>query len=235
MPKQEIDRLISAASTIATTPNPDPLGIRAYSDERVAEEIAECVAKAASVPAKVLRPALKRLEKHRKEIAAVYGVMDISGALDATFTLPCDLELTFDTPALIANWQCVQKATGAPGLPRAVLAMAPELSRVDHSTVRVVLGALVNATARVGLAQTTIGYYTLLRELEACVASGKLPTPGVTLDVDHAIGALAHNVFVCRDQKLLKNTATFLRGLSLPGHDAVGTGKALKKAIAKPI
>ncbi len=230
-PKGQVEKIIQAAKQMAITADLDPMDFSAITDQDLEAEIAACRVKAAAVPKADLRTALKKLEKNRAHVAAVYGAVDIGHALTGVFLLPCDLEFTFDTPALIAGWSTIQAATGAPSLSQEIASTEPTRARGDRSVVVAVLNAAIRAAAQAGLAQASIGYYALLREIATCMNKGELPTDGAALDVDHATAALGYDVFVCRDQKLQTNVSTFLRTLSATGHTAVYSGKQLRKAL----
>lgn len=230
-PKTQIAKLIAAAQQLATTPDPDPMGLGNLSDDELETEIATCQAAAASVPKKDIKDALSKIQKHRKEVARVYGAIDIGMALQSVFKLPCDLDLTFNAEALVNGWPSLQAATGVGPLPAVVTSVPSAQLRGDRVALIIILNAAIEAAANAGLAAASIGYYALLRELEVCINGGGVPTDGAALDVDHATAAMSYSVFVCRDQKLQKNVSTFLSAFKIDGHSAVFNAKQLEKAI----
>lgn len=230
-PKTQIAKLIAAAQQLATTPDPDPMGLGNLSEDELETEIATCQAAAASVPKKDIKAALRTIQKHRKEVARVYGAIDIGMALQSVFKLPCDLDLTFNAEALVNGWPLLQAATGVGPLPAVVTSVPSAQLRGDGVALIIILNAAIEAAANAGLPAASIGYYALLRELEVCINGGGVPTDGAALDVDHATAAMSYSVFVCRDQKLQKNVSTFLSAFKIEGHSAVFNSKQLKKAI----
>lgn len=230
-PKKQIAKLIAAAQQLDTTPDPDPMGLGRLSDADLETDIATCQAAATSVPKKDIKDALSKIQKHRKEVARVYGAIDIGMALRSVFKLPCDLDLTFNAEALVNGWSSLQSAPGVGPLPAVIASVPAAQLRGDRVALIIILNAAIEAAANPDLAAASIGYYALLRELEVYINGGGVPTDGAALDVDHATAAMRYSVFVCRDQKLQKNVNTFLSAFKIEGHSAVFTAKQLEKAI----
>lgn len=139
------------------------MGLGNLSDAELTREIATCQAAAASVPKQDIKDALSRIQKHRKEVARVYGAIDIGMALQSLFKLPCDLELTFNAEALVNYWHLLQAATGIGPLPAVVTSVPPAQLRGDRVALINILNAAIEAAANVDLAAASIGYYALLR------------------------------------------------------------------------
>ena len=229
-PKGQIAKFITAAQQLSSTPDPEPMGLGALTDDDLEKEIATCRAAAGNVPKKDIQDALKNIQKHRKEVARVYGAVDIGMALQSVFKLPCDLDLTFNAEALVNGWSAIQAAAGVGPLPPFVASVPKGQLRGARAALIVVLNAAIEAAANLGLAAASIGYYALLRELEVCVNSGTVPTDGAALDVDHATAALSYEIFVCRDQKLQSNVSTFINAFKCAGQ-AVFNAKQMEKAL----
>lgn len=212
-PDTSIKRIIDCAKNFETTPDPDPLGLEGMSLADIEVEMAKL--RAAKVIPK--RNHIQALKKARSEVAAAYGAVDIGSAIAAIFKLPCDLELTFDTPALVAAWPMIKKATGAPGLPKATAMAQSDELRATRSHVVTVLQACMHAAAHAKLTVTSVGYYTVLRELEVKLNQGSLPKGSVAIDADHATACLAFQAFLCHDHAFYENMRTFTNGLNNAG------------------
>ncbi|MCB9679808.1 MAG: hypothetical protein H6737_32175 [Alphaproteobacteria bacterium] len=228
-PDGSVQKIVAAASAIATTTNPDPFDFASMSDEAIEEEIAELKSKL-KAPSQAT---IKLLQQNRAMISSRYGAIDVGGALDAVLgSIPCALQLTFDVPKIVKLWPEYQKKGNVPPLPTAITGAPPEQQRADHNIVVAVLNHCIRAAATVGLSITSVGYYTLLRELEVRMNATGVPTQGATLDVDHATTAFAVDIIVCHDSMLAANLKTFVAKSTHP-LTVVETAKQLRKAIEK--
>lgn len=208
-PDASIKRIISCAENFETTLDTDPLGLDALSLDMTNDEIQRLRLNAK----RPSRQTVEKLKKARAEVAAAYGAVDIGAALRAVFKLPCAMELTFDTAAIVAGWGVIRKATGCGGLPKeTALAPANEV-RVKLVHVAAVLHCCINAAAHARLAAASIGYFTILRELEVKLNNVTLPKGSIAFDADHALGCMAFNVFYCEDHALFENMRSFGGGI----------------------
>lgn len=231
-PKVVTQGVLDAARKISTSTNLDPLGLTKISDTELEAEITDCRQKASEVPQADLKWALKTLGKNRKEISSVYGMLDVGSALKGIFNLPCDLDLTFNAELLVKGWPIMQSFYRVGALPSSVTSVPIEQLRGNHDVLITILNHAIEAAAHANLTAASIGYYTLLRELEQCLNNGSLPTDGAALDVDHAMAALYFPIFVSQDKKLQANVATFLSSNNLDRH-SVQNAAQLEKAIKK--
>lgn len=227
-PDASIQKIIECARAFETTADPDPLGLSTLTLAEIQDEILALQAKKTS-PTK---RHIERLKKERALVAATYGAVDIGAALQAVFKLPCDLELTFDTPLIVKQWPALKKATGCISLPKEIAMAAPEELRAVRSHVLTVLQCGIQAAASAHLSAVSVGYYTVLRELEVKLNQGTIPKGSVALDVDHATACMAFNAFVCHDAALHDNMRSFAAGLGTPSATVIRDVKELEALCA---
>ncbi len=209
-PDDSITRIIDCASNFSTTTQSDPLELGKLTDSEIESELAK-LKTIAKVPSE---KTLKKVQRHRKEIAQVYGAIDIGGALQAIFgQFPMDFELTFDTRAIAKNWNAFQARCSMAPLPASISNTDPAESLASAEAAIFVINASIAAAAHVGLSVATIGYYSLLRELEVCLNQRKIPTVGSTLDVDHATAAFHCDVFACHDHMLESHVKSYVNNI----------------------
>lgn len=227
-PDNYIDRIVKAARDFETTLNPDPLGLSSMTLEQIEQEILNL----RDIKTRPTQQTIMRLKKERSHIAATYGAVDIGGAINAVFRMPCDLELTFNAPLIVKNWSNIKKLTGCVSLPKEIVMEEEGELRSNQNHVITVLRCCIHAAACARLHVASIGYYTLLRELEVKLNQEELPKGSVTLDVDHAISCLAFDVFVCHDKALHENMRAFINGNNLKEKAVIRESHELDKLIA---
>lgn len=202
-----LKQVVQDAEDLNTTTDIDPQGIERLSDQQILSEIDE-LRRAATRPK---QRTLELLKKNRAKIAARYGAVDIGFVIGTIFRFPCDLELTFNTPALVRNWPAMQRATGCEGLPREVVDASDEDLRSSRAHVIRTLNHCIEAAALKGLTAASVGYYSLMKELERRLNQKDLPKPSIAIDVDHALSVLAFKIMVCRDRVLNESLSTYAR------------------------
>lgn len=228
-PDNSLNRVIQGALNCSVTVESDPLGLSKITDIEIEQELTK-------LRANVRPPSgatIKKIQRYRKEIAQVYGAIDIGGALHAIFgQFPLDLELTFDTAKIIKNWAMFQTKFHVPPLPSPIREIDPDKEIISGDMAASVLNATIIAAAHAGLAVASIGYHSLLRELEICLNQNRLPTSGSTLDVDHATAAFHCDIFVCHDDLLAANVKSYVKNI---GRDVevVSGPKQLLKALER--
>jgi len=171
-----------------------------------------------------------RLKKDRTVIAAAYGALDVSAALDSAFESPMSLDLTLDTGALVADWPAFQKTAGGRSMPKDVLAAPPEERAFDDNMRVAIIDVAIQVWASHGPLTAGIAYESLLRELQEKLHDRELPTQGVVLDADHAGCLRRVEVFYTEDglfgtiaRELAKVVGERTKGAHTP---AVGTSPA---------
>lgn len=228
-PENSIDKIVSSAENWTTTTDLDPLGIANLTEQEISDEINQL--QNATVPVKQFT--IKKIQKHKKEIAQRYGAIDIGGALQAVFfQYPLDLELTFNAGMILQNWDKFQQGAHASSLPPAIKNIPAEELCLERATVVMILNLIIEVAANVGLSIATMGFYCLIRELEICLNQGKLPTAGATLDIDHATAVYYQDIFVVRDAKLADSVRAYVGGIE-KDTVVVSDERQLAKALAK--
>jgi len=228
-PDNTIKMIIDGVRSHATTHEIDPLGLTKLTDDQIKQEIS-------SLSFKMRPPSdttMRFLQRNRAEICTAYGAVDIGGAIHGIFKLPFDLELTFDTPAIIASWSKFQQNFQVPPLPEDIVKLSPLEQRTDRDVAIMVLNSVIRAVANAYLPTISVGYYSLMRELEICMNQGRLPTIGAVLDVDHSTSAVYFDVIVCQDVALAENLKSFVKQLPCEIHiisNAHQLAKLLRKA-----
>ncbi len=204
-PDKYIPQIISCVKNFETTSDNDLLGLDSLTLGDISLELTQLRSQAKPPT----QAQIEKIKKARTNIASVYGSMDIGAALDAVFRLPCDLELTFDIPAIVQKWAEIQRSTGCMSLPKHIATESTTELLVNRSHLYAVLNCCINASACSNLAVAEIGYYTVLRELEVKLYRGDLPKGSISLDVDHAIACMSYDVFFCEDQAFYENMKAF--------------------------
>lgn len=228
-PEEQVTSLLDATQQVSTTQARDPLGLSGLTENDIRDEIEELTPRAVADTSKTLR----LLEKNRSRIAAVYGTIQIGRALESVFWHPFGLPLVFDGQAIVRGWDRLQEMTSCPPLPSDITQQEPAMLRCDEQVLRSILQHTINAALEKDNAAFCIGYYALVRELEASLRSGQLPTAGATLDVNHASAAMECDLFVCRDDKLAESVRMFFNRLRMKDKEVVRNAKQLEKAIDK--
>lgn len=220
-----IANIIKATTNYSTTKSSDPLNLGTLTDQQITNEIHSLMSKF-QVPSQKTKTLL---QKNRAAIAGTYGAIDIGAAIMAVLgPVPFSIELTFNTPVLVAAWKQVQNRHSVPMLPSIVTSASPDDQRAQRELVVSVLDLCIRAAANADLIVANIGYLVLLREVEVCMTAGELPTPGAALDVDHAMMALSTDIMVCHDEKLANNLKSYLKKHPVT---IVQTARQLKNAL----
>lgn len=235
-PDEWVDQMISAAQQLKTT-STDPLAdLDAMSLAEITTEIDRLAANARRIDKRTSA----RLDKSRNVIAQAYGGIEIGALLQAVFTLPFEIELTFNIPHIVTRWSEIQRATGCEALPKEVRE-ADEVRLIgDTSIARLVIGHAIRAAARRGLMTTMLGIQVIIREMQRCMNADRVPTGGLAFDADHAAALVQHEVFVTHDEWLamsLKAMAKQVRdhteGQWCP--EVVTTAKQLEHVLSRPM
>ncbi len=171
-----------------------------------------------------------RLKKERAVIAAAYGALDVSAALDSMFDSPMSLDLTLDTGALVADWPAFQKTAGARSMPKDVVAAPPEKRAFDDNMRVAIIDVAIQVWASNGPLTAGIAYESLLRELQEKLHDRELPTQGVIFDADHAGCLRCVDVFYTEDKlfgTIARELAKIVHERTKGAHSpAVGTSPA---------
>lgn len=167
-----------------------------------------------------------------------YGALEIGKMLQAVFTLPCEMELTFDIPHLVECWPALQKMTGCAALPSNVTSADKYALMGDARLVRLVLQQAIFAVAKVGLAPSTVSFDVIFRELQRCINDRRIPTGGLTFDANHASALVWCDVFVSRDVGLTESAKTMANIIEKQTKgvrriEVVATAGQLKKCLER--
>jgi hypothetical protein len=162
-----------------------------------------------------------KLDKHRSMIASAYGAIESGAILQAVFTLPFELELTFNIGHIISHWPDIQKATGCEPLTRDIVHADENQQAADPLIAHRVIARLIRASARKGLMTTHLAVQIIILEIQRCMNAGEIPTGGLTFDADHAAALVGHHVFVTHDALLLAALKTMAKWIK---EHTVGSG-----------
>lgn len=106
------------------------------------------------------------LNKQRANIARVYGTLEIGACLDAVFPLPHELDIVFDIPRLVADWNELMGRLSTGPLPKDITEAGPDgVLNIPNSVVSVLQHAVYasgNATPAGGLFAPTLAYQVIL-------------------------------------------------------------------------
>jgi len=194
-PNGWVDRILSAAKGWQTTRD----NVFAELDEMSADEIEAETEQLRASAQKFDKKHFDRLNKERATIAAAYGALDVTAALDSTFSSPMSLDLTVNTFALLADWPAQQAKLGLRSMPKAVIAALNKNQALDANVQVAIIDTAIQAWSQKTPLTASISYEALLLELQRKFNDKDLPTQGIVLDADHA-GALRRvNVFYTED------------------------------------
>jgi len=182
---------------------------------------------------------LARLNKERADLAHAYGAIEVGRILDALFTLPCEIELTFDIPHLVECWPSLQAKTGCKPLSSTIVHADMSSLMGDRTLVRTVLQQAIFAVCKVGLIPSTVAFDVILRDLQKCINDRRLPTGGLTFDANHAVSLIWCDIFVTYDQSLGESAKTMAKLIEAKTNgtrriDVVTTPEQLRRALARP-
>jgi hypothetical protein len=193
-PDRWVRELREAAERLATMDD-DPLA--ALERMTVAEMRSE-IDRLSKEAERLGNAATQKLNRHRAEIAAAYGAFEIGALLQNVFQLPYDLDLTFDVPLLIKQWDDNQFLKSE-ALPRYIREMAEDQWAGNPQVLKDVLQRTVRVAARMNLPVLGIGFEVILREMQRNMNQRNLPTAGLAFDGDHASAINRHQIFVTFD------------------------------------
>lgn len=218
-PREWLAALLECTTKMLVTSS-DPL---APLDALTAEELRSVVNQAAGANAAGVDADIRRkLQKHRGEIAAAYGAVEIGACLDAALPLPGEMESVFDANGIataVQKWG-VSQALPAEGAPRL--------------EVRTMIQRAILASAKNGLLPASISNEVVLREIENAASAKETPNVGVVFDADHAVYLCHMNIFVTDDEGLRNALRPIARRISTDERpvDVCGSadvGKLVKK------
>lgn len=230
-PRGWIDGMTDAVDKMRTTRE----DIFAEFDRMSIEELETEVAVLEQEVQKLDKKTLERLNKHRARIARAYGALDLGQMLRAVFTLPMELQLTFDVPAIVRGWPEFGGKFNSGGLPRAIAEASPTQLMDPAVTVEVLISA-IKAAAQVGLMTAHIAYETIMNELQVQFNDKQVPKGSLTFDADHAVALVRYQVIICHDEimrekmkSLAKKVAEMTKGQWRPVvvDDADGLSRAI--------
>ena len=139
------------------------------------------------------------LDKRRERVARAYGGIEVGLLLETVFSLPLELELTFNIPAIVAGWGRIQKATGCKPLPEEIHRNALPPSLPDSPTTVAAIRHAVHAAARERLMTTYLAFQVIIREMQRAMAKQEVPTGGLSFDAEHAVALKRFDIVVTRD------------------------------------
>lgn len=197
-PREWLAALLECTTKMLVTSS-DPL---APLDALTAEELRSVVNQVGADGAGVDADVRRKLQKHRGEIAAAYGAVEIGACLDAALPLPGEMESVFDANGLasaVQKWGVSQElpAEGAPRL-----------------EVRAMIQRAILASAKNGLLPASISNEVVLREIESAASAKETPNVGVVFDADHAVYLCHMNLFVTDDEGLRNALRPIARRIS---------------------
>jgi hypothetical protein len=209
-PDRWVEQVAAAAEALETSAV-DPLAdLEKLPTDAIEAEISELSANAQRLD----RRSAAKLDKHRAMISKAYGGIEIGAILQAVFSLPLELELTFDIRHVISQWAEIQSATDCESLPAEIIE-ADELRQMGDSLIaHRVITHLIRASARNGLMTTYLGVQVILREMQRCMNARKVPTGGLSFDADHAAALVRHNILVTHDEWLSASLKTMAKWVS---------------------
>jgi hypothetical protein len=236
-PGDWVDQMVAATQNLTTTTIDQLADLDKLS---VAEITAEIERLSTSIQ-KLDKRASAKLDSQRDAIATAYGAIEISSLLRAVFTLPLELELTFNIPHIVNRWNHIQSKTGCQSLPKEVRD-ADEDSLIGNPQITgVVVDHLIRAAARQPLMTTFLGFQVILREMQRYMVDHRLPeSGGLSFDADHAAALTCHEVFVTRDEGLantLKAMANRIEKWTNGGFrpQVVMNARQLRQVLFQPI
>lgn len=233
-PGEWVEKMIAMVAAGSFTKR-DPL---VEFENRTSHDLDEETAQLEVTSCRLTKKDLARLNKVRMDLAQRYGGIEIGPIISSVFTLPMELELTFDIVPLVRKWSFLRKRTGCEPLPD-LIAKADPMELVTNSEyIHDVLQRAILAATNIGLVSTTLRFQTILLEMQKCINDRELPTGGLTFDADHAVSLMWCDIFVTRDEKLaaaLKTLAEFVleRSRAQRVIHIVGNAKQLAKALQK--
>lgn len=140
-----------------------------------------------------------KLQKHKGEVARVYGAAELGPALVSVFPNVAYIVSTFNMPAIKKHWA---KIVGDPNAhPPACMGPPGEKCPDDLVVQMRALSELFLPVAAKRLAVATIPSQVVLGELELCLPNDTLPTKGLTFDSQHAAMLTRMQVFATQDGK----------------------------------
>jgi hypothetical protein len=171
-------------------------------DAMTLEQIEQKTHELAATFKKASKKTQDHLKVNRGKIAKAHGALEIGFLLLYTFTLPMEMQLTFDAAAIVKGWPMFQEKLGCPPLPKEVREASPEDLRAEPTLFYRVLAETIRAAARTDFLTTALGFEVVLRETQRKISDKKLPTGGLTFDADHAAALVHFQVIVCHDDVL---------------------------------
>ena len=234
-PGEWVDRMVAAVRELKTTAA-DPL---ADVEKMTNDEIEDEISRLAAGARKLDKVGLGKLNKHREQIAQAYGGIEIGQMLRGIFTLPMDIQLTFNIPHIVSRWPELQRKTGCESLPQDIRQASPEALAADPAIARTVIELAIRAAARRGLMTTFLGQQVILREMQRAMNDKDVPTGGLTFDADHAAALVRHEVFITHDEWLAASLKTLAGSIEkeTAGHwrpAVVTNAKQLRAVLDKP-
>lgn len=191
-PEYFIGKLGNISKGIFTNDN-NNFNLSDYTNEEIINEIKNCTIN------KAPKTLLKLIEKYRKNIMNIYGTGELFCAIKSIFNqYPKDIINTFNFDEIKNNWDIfVEKFNVKP------------ISESDD-----ILKRLVEVALKAQIAQLSIDYYIVLKEIEYCINNSKLANRGLVLDMDHALYASIADIIICHDTHFLNNLKTFINNYS---------------------
>jgi len=194
-PDDWVEKMIQAAENLREETE-DPLAdVEGWSSQQLLDEIERL----SKIAVKLSDHESHKLEKRRNKIARAYGGIEVGLLLETVFSLPLELELTFNIPAIVRGWGRIQEATGCKPLPEEIRRNSVPPSFPDSPTTVAVIRHAVHAAARERLLTTYLAFQVIIREMQRAMAKEKVPTGGLSFDAEHAVALKRFDIVVTHD------------------------------------
>ncbi len=165
----------------------------------------------------------RKLQKHRSEIAAAYGAVEVGACLDAALPLSGELEAALDATGVaraLRAWGVSQE------LPMAGAVATP---------IRPLVQMAIHACVKREILPAKISHEVVLREIEDAASTKAMPNSGVVFDADHAVYLLHMNVLVTDDGSLRNALRPIAGRLSSPERPVEVCGRMEFAKLAKKL
>jgi hypothetical protein len=189
-----VDRIVKTAKEWETTTDDVFAEFESMSLQDIEREIDAAAANAKKLGSK----ALQRLNQNRQEISSAYGALEIGTLLQSIFTLPMELILLFDLAEIrrgLLRVETEKKWVLLSGDVRTV----PDVQLVQPPFTAAILHGAIRAASYAGLVTTSVGYQTVLLEIQKRLNAGQQPTAGLTFDADHSVAITRFEIFATTD------------------------------------
>jgi hypothetical protein len=200
-PDKWYKRVLKTVDAWETTSN----NVFAEFDEMTLEQIEKETHKHATAFKKASKKTQDQLRVNRRKIAMAHGALEVGLLLLHTFTLPMEMQLTFDAAAIVNGWPVFQEKLRCPPLPKEIREASPDDLRAEPTLFYRVLAETIRAATRTEFLTTALGFEIVLRETQKKVQAKKLPSGGLTFDADHAAALVHFHVIVCLDDILAES------------------------------